>query len=137
MSTAYDDIIDLPHPLSLVHPPMPVMDRAAQFVPFAALTGYDEAVAEAARVTEAFQQLADDEQSEINRSLKYLCEHRCEKLRIAAVYFVPDDKKAGGRYVSASGIVKRIDEYSKEIVFDDGEKIKIKMLRELEIKKNF
>ena len=122
----YDDIINLPHPVSKTHAPMPRAQRAAQFSPFAALTGYDDAVRETARLTEARVELDRDALDALDRALHALEERiAADKVRPEAQirYVVPDERKAGGRYVVLRGAVKKIDEYSGVLLLTDGKKI--------------
>ena len=107
----YADIIDLPHHRSPTRRPMSLRDRAAQFAPFAALTGYEDMVAEEARLTQMRRELSEEEQAEMNRSLGLL-QHRiaqCDAPRVRIRLFVPDERKAGGREETVSGHVKRVD----------------------------
>lgn len=120
----YDDIIKLPHPVSKKHPQMPLPDRAAQFAPFAALTGHNEAIREAARLTDSFVELDEEQREKLDQRLQMLlAEMRADPLQapeIKAVYFQPDARKDGGAYVSVSGSVKRVDGYRRQIWFTDG-----------------
>lgn len=125
MQNNYDDIIDLPHHVSATRPQMSMMDRAAQFSPFAALTGYDAAIRETARLTDQKIDLDDYEKEEINDKIQLITEHLGENFGVVITYFQPDSKKAGGAYVDAVGIVKKIDEYERVIIFQDGKKIPI------------
>nr|WP_325188438.1 hypothetical protein [uncultured Oscillibacter sp.] len=121
MSGPYDDIIDLPHPTSERHPRMPMANRAAQFSPFAALSGYDDAVKETARLTDGKIELTEEEKANLDARLQLL------EPGIAAsfTYFQPDSRKQGGAYVTASGEVKRIDGIAREIILMDGRRIPI------------
>ncbi|MDD6033656.1 MAG: hypothetical protein PUC47_09280 [Oscillospiraceae bacterium] len=121
----YDDIIHLPHHVSATRPQMSMMDRAAQFSPFAALTGYDAAIKEAARLTDRKIELDDCEKEEINGKIQLIAEHLGEDLGVVITCFQPDSKKAGGAYVDALGIVKKIDAYERMIIFRDGRKVPI------------
>lgn len=125
MSGIYDDIIDLPHHVSQSRPRMSSSDRAAQFAPFSALTGYGATVREVGRTTHERIVLDDEKIEKINRKLQYISEHLDEKLIVKITYYVPDLKKSGGAYVSISGIVKKIDEYEKCVIFFDGSNIPI------------
>lgn len=116
----YDDIIHLPHHVSKTRKPMPLINRAAQFAPFAALTGHDEAIAEAARQTMPKAILSSDEQKELSARLAYALENLAEKSRLTIVCFVPDDVKAGGRYATITGVIKKCDEYERTITLEDG-----------------
>ena len=125
MQNNYDEIIDLPHHVSATRPQMSMMDRAAQFSPFAALTGYDASIRETARLTDQKIDLDDYEKEEINDKIQLITEHLGENFGVVITYFQPDSKKAGGAYVDAVGIVKKIDEYERVIIFQDGKKIPI------------
>lgn len=116
----YDDIINLPHHVSDTRPHMPLIDRAAQFSPFAALTGYDEAVTETARLTDTMLELDETQKEVISDQLRNLHEHIKERPEVKITYFVPDEKKDGGAYVSTVGQIKRIDEYDAVVLFYDG-----------------
>lgn len=131
----YDDIIRLPHHVSGVHPPMPIAERAAQFSPFAALTGFEDAIQETGRLTES--------RAELDEDAKELLDEKLERLRLlqaesgempgtAVTYFRPDKKKDGGAYVTVTGQVKRVDEYERVLVLRDGEKIPLGEIVELE-----
>ena len=115
----YDDIIDLPHPTSERHPRMPMAARAAQFSPFAALTGYEDAVHETARLTSSRAELTEEEKSILDAKLQRLL----PGTKAAFTFFRPDGKKEGGAYLTASGIIKRIDSCSREVVLTNGQKI--------------
>lgn len=119
----YDDIIHLPHHVSETRAHMPMLDRAAQFSPFAALTGYDAAVVETARLTDQKLELDDMQKEHISEQLFELQERISEQPEATAVYFVPDEKKAGGAYETASGKIKKIDEYTQMLSFTDGTEI--------------
>lgn len=121
----YDDIINLPHHVSPVHPPMPMENRAAQFAPFAALTGHAAAIEETGRVTSEKIELSDEEKVNLSRRLEYAIHHRAI---VTITYFLPDSYKKGGRYVSYSGMIKRIDEYDHEVVLTDGKVITLDMI---------
>lgn len=125
MQNNYDDIIDLPHHVSATRPQMSMMDRAAQFSPFAALTGYDAAIKKTARLTDQKIDLDDYEKEEINDKIQLITEHLGEDFEVVITYFQPDSRKAGGAYVDAVGIVKKIDEYDRVIILQDGKKIPI------------
>ena len=127
MSGPYDDIIGLPHPTSERHPRMPMANRAAMFSPFAALTGYDAAVKESARLTDAKVDLTEEEKSILDAKLQLLTPGES----VAITYFQPDAKKQGGAYLTASGEVKRIDGAAREIVLMDGRQIPINDILEV------
>ena len=105
----YDDIIDLPHHESKSHIRMNRIDRAAQFAPFAALTGYAEAINEAGRLVDSKKELTDDEKEEINYRLKFLLENTNLNLEVMIIYFVPDKNKNGGSNHSIKGIIRKVD----------------------------
>ena len=112
-------------------PPMPLKDRAAQFSPFAAVVGYDEAVLETARLTDDRVELHVDEAQELDRALGKLRERINEHPEVSVSYFVPDGKKAGGRYIEKTGAVRRIDEVAGTLVFKDGLKIPVSELQNI------
>lgn len=116
---SYHDIIHLPHPVSHLHPAMPQLTRAAQFAPFAALSGYGDAVSETARLTE--RQIDPDEESLqlMNEQLHALLELIRDQPEINITYFEPDSRKAGGSYHSVTGRIRRIDEINRQIILTD------------------
>lgn len=116
----YDDIIDLPHHVSETHPPMSRADRAAQFSPFAALTGYDAAVRESARVTEQRIELDEGVKAELNARLNCILEHLPEHPQVSITYFMPDEKKSGGAYRTVTGAVRKLDGFAKTLTLVDG-----------------
>lgn len=122
----YDDIKDKTRPLYPDLPPMPIHDRAAQFSPFAALVGYEDAVEETERLTDSRREMLEDEIAELNRQLGELQSRLRERPEIRVTYFIPDKKKDGGRYASKIGNARTIDQYSNAIVFTDGESIPVK-----------
>lgn len=119
MKGKYNDIIDLPHHVSTKRPRMSMQDRAAQFSPFAALTGYDAAVKEAARLTDSRTELSDEELSILNIKFQILLDHLREKPNVSFTYFKPDEKKSGGKYVTLRGIVKKADTFKRLVVMQD------------------
>lgn len=119
----YDDIINMPHHVSATRPRMSMQDRAAQFSPFAALTGHGDAVKETARLTDEKYELTEDEISDLNQTLNFLKEHAEERPEITVEYFVPDERKSGGAYITAAGNFRRIDEYSQSLIFTTGDEI--------------
>ena len=121
----YDDIKHLTRPQYDNLHPMSMHDRAAQFSPFAALVGYDDAVTETARLTDSKAELTEDEMSELNANLNRLLDRLDEQPEISVTYFVPDEKKSGGKYVEKVGVVRIYDEYSQELVFTDGVRIAV------------
>ena len=120
--TEYDDIIDLPRPKSK-HEPMPMSDRAAQFSPFAALTGYGDAIDETARLTDARIELSEEERAELDYKQQYLS--TLDSPMVTVTYFVPDSRKSGGAYVTHTGVLKRIDEVERAMVFVDGSRVEM------------
>ena len=128
----YDDIINLPHPTSQKRPRMSVQDRAAQFSPFAALTGYDAAIRETARLTEERIELNEYEQAVLDQRIILLQEHLKDLPEVTITYFQPDERKEGGKYRSLTGAVKKIDPYEKQLVLADKSKIPIESILNLE-----
>ena len=131
MNHPYDDIINLPHHVSERHPQMSMYNRAAQFAPFAALTGHDSAITEAARLTEAEEELAESDAEVLNRKLAYL-QSLDEKPTISVTYFVPDDKKEGGSYHTATGIVKSVEPDKGVLQFEDGTGIPVIRIKDID-----
>lgn len=125
MNTPYDDIIDLPHPVSERHPRMPMSDRAAQFAPFQALTGYGEAIRETARLTDQKIELTEEEKLLLDEKLRELAEAIPERPMAEFTYFQPDFKKDGGAYVTVTGAVKKMDNLERFVLLDDGTMIPI------------
>ena len=128
----YDDMLELPLPVSKTHPQMPRRDRAAQFAPFAALTGYEEAVREAARLTEEKMILDEDSKEQLDWKLRCLQEKVKEKPTITVTYFLKDEKKKGGKYVTVTGVLKKIDSYTHQFVLENGEEIPVEDIVSLE-----
>ena len=124
----YDDIINLPHHQSKERAHMSLHDRAAQFAPFAALTGYEEAIEETARLTDEKITLDDTAIEKINEKLYELSQHLFEKRNVSITYFRPDALKKGGAYLTDVGTIKRIDEIEKLILMDSGMKIKLEQI---------
>ncbi len=116
----YDDIINLPHHVSENHPHMSMLDRAAQFSPFAALTGHGAAIEETARLTDERIELDENRKEIINEKLKFIAESADDAPEVTVVFFVPDGRKFGGEYVSLTSKVKKIDAYKRDIVFVEG-----------------
>ena len=121
----YEDIVNLPPHISKRHPQPSMMDRAARFAPFAAITGYEEMVLEEARVTEERIDLDEGALALLNEKLNMIQEFLDEEPEVTITYFEPDKKKTGGAYVSVTGIVKRIDEYEHIVLMNDGKRIPI------------
>ncbi|HBE80805.1 MAG TPA: hypothetical protein DDW65_23915 [Firmicutes bacterium] len=125
MTRTYDDIINLPHHVSMTRPHMTAIDRAAQFSPFAALIGYDSAIKEIARLTDKRVELDEYLKDALNDRLQIIADRIKEHPEIAITYFQLDAKKNGGAYVTAISTVKRIDEYERVIFMTDGTAIPI------------
>ena len=123
MSGPYDDIINLPHPTSKRHPRMPIRDRAAIFSPFAALTGYDAAIKETGRLTDERIELDVEALSALDMKYQLLMEALDEAPEVTITYFQPDERKAGGKYLTATGAVKKVDDFERRITMQDGTKI--------------
>ena len=130
--SGYEDILNLPHHVSRKHPQMSMLNRAAQFSPFAALTGYDAAIRETARQTDRRVALSEDEKAEISEKLRLLRDTEAEHPVVTFVYFVPDGRKEGGEYVSRTAQVKRIDDFNRVIWLADGQNIFIDDLLEVD-----
>lgn len=129
MNEKYEDMLYLPHPVSPTHPRMPLQDRAAQFSPFAALTGYDDALRETARLTERFVELDEDGKQEIDRQIGYLQQHPKDTIPVRITYFVPDAKKDGGAYCTLEGCVYKIDETTRSLRIRETEILVERILR--------
>jgi len=128
----YDDIINWPHHVSARHPQMPWADRAAQFSPFAALTGHDAAIRETARLTDAFVELDEERKEELNEQLRLIKENQAQRPEVEVTYFQPDLKKSGGAYMTFRGKVKKVDEYNRQLLFTDGTVLPMETLFSLE-----
>ena len=123
MNGKYDEIMGLSHHVSKTRPQMPMSDRAAQFAPFAALTGYDAAIKETRRLTDERIELDVEALSALDMKYQLLMEALDEAPEVTITYFRPDERKAGGKYVSAVGAVKKIDDFERRITMQDGAKI--------------
>ena len=130
----YEDIVNLPPHISKRHPQPTMIERAARFAPFAAITGYEEMVLEEARVTEERVELDEGTLAILNEKLNIIHESLDSEPIIKITYFEPDKKKSGGAYVSVTGTVKRIDEYERIVIMSDGKKIPIDEIFGLESK---
>lgn len=128
----YEDIIDLPHHSSPTRPRMPMAERAAQFSPFAALTGHGAAIAECARITEARAARSEDSMALLDEKLRLLMELLPQEPEIALTYFVPDAKKEGGAYVEVLGKLKKLDKEGRALVLADGRRIPLEDVMELD-----
>lgn len=123
MNGKYDEIMGLPHHVSKTRPQMPMSDRAAQFAPFAALTGYDAAIKETGRLTDERIEFDVEALSALDMKYQLLMEALDEAPEVTITYFQPDERKAGGKYVSAVGTVKKIDDFERRITMRDGTRI--------------
>lgn len=132
VSHKYDDIINLPHHVSKKHPQMSLHDRAAQFSPFAALTGHKAAINETARLTDEKQILNEDVIAKLNEQLNFIKENISTNPIVTITYFVPDDRKSGGAYISNTGVVKKINEYNHTVVLTDKTVIPIEQISEMQ-----
>ena len=134
MSTTekYSDIIHLPHPVSEKHPRMPMLDRAAQFSPFAALTGYEEAIYETGRLTEEKTELGEEEKAILDRKQQLLLEKLDERPTLTVTFFVPDEKKSSGRYITKTGNLKKLHPLEKWMLLTDGTKIPLEDVKNIE-----
>ena len=123
MNRKYNEIMGLPHHVSKTRPQMPMSDRAAQFAPFAALIGYDAAIKETGRLTDERIELDVEALSALDMKYQLLMEALDEAPEVTITYFQPDERKAGGKYVSAVGAVKKIDDFERRITMRDGTRI--------------
>lgn len=123
MKNDYSDIINHPHYVSKTRPQMSELERAAQFSPFAALTGYDAAIKETGRLTDERIELGEETKALLDMKQQYLFDMISDQPEIAVTYFVPDGKKSGGEYITVTGNLKRIDEYERQMLFTNGKKI--------------
>ena len=130
----YGYIINLGHPTSKKHPRMPIRDRAAQFAPFAALVGYDDAVEETARVTDDMIEQSEEMKAVIDEKLRYLSERIGEMPTVIVTYFLPDKKKSGGEYKIFTGKLKRLDDYDAVMIFECGKRISYDKIYSVELK---
>lgn len=132
MTDNYDDIIHLPRHVSKRHPQMSLYNRAAQFAPFAALTGYGAAIAETARQTSPKIEMMEDDRQLMDRKLSILSSHLEEEPTISITFFQPDGRKEGGHYLTTTGIVKTIRTNERVIIMKDRKKISIDAIVGLE-----
>ena len=133
MTGPYDDIIDLPRPVSRKHPPMPMMKRAAQFLPFAALTGFEGEIAEAARLTETAPELSEDALAALDEQLSLLRQLLSDQPQVTVTRFLPDERKAGGHFETLTGLVRRLDEANRVLRLTDGTTIDLDTVVELTV----
>ena len=125
MKTKYEEIINLPHHVSKTRPQMPMLDRAAQFAPFAALTGYDSAIKETGRLTDERIELDEEALTALDMKFQILMEALEEEPEVSITYFKPDERKAGGSYLKVTGTLKKLDEYERILMLMNGQKIKL------------
>lgn len=131
MNNRYDEIMGLPHHVSKTHPQMPMSDRAAQFAPFAALTGYDSAIKETGRLTDERIELDEEALAALDRKYQLLMDTLDDAPEVTIIYFQPDERKAGGQYVSATGTVKKVDTFGRRILLQDGTRIPLDSVYDL------
>ena len=134
MAENYEDIINLPHYISKKHRPMPREARAAQFAPFAALTGYESDVNEAARYTGKRRELGEDETERLNRCINEIRDGIHGNTEVIITYFKPDEKKAGGEYLNIGGRVRKIDDYGRTLTLTSGASIPLDDISEIVFK---
>ena len=127
----YNDIINLPHHVSATRPRMPMIDRAAQFSPFAALTGYDTAIKETGRLTDERIELSEESRTVLDRKQQLLLDNLADRPEVSVTYFVPDERKSGGAYFTVTGQVKKVDEYERLLILTDGTKIPLNEIQDL------
>jgi len=132
MKEDYSDIINLPHHESRNHPQMPMEARAAQFAPFAALTGYDAVIHETARLTDKQVELEEYDNDRLNRIFSELMDSLEKHPMVTVSYFKPDEHKAGGAYMTVSGKLKKIDTYEQIMKMEDGTVIPIDSIMDLQ-----
>lgn len=131
-SHRYDDIIHLPRHVSPTHPQMARSDRAAQFAPFAALTGHEAAIKETARLTDEKVTLDENARALLDEKLRMVQEMPEGRREVTVTYFLPDEKKNGGHYVSVTGKVRKIDGYRQSVIMTDGSRIPVDDIIEIE-----
>ena len=131
MNNRYDEIMELPHHVSKTRPQMPMSDRAAQFAPFAALTGYDSAIKETGRLTDERIELDEEALAALDRKYQLLMDTLDDAPEVTIIYFQPDERKAGGQYVSATGTVKKVDTFGRQILLQDGTRIPLDSVYDL------
>ena len=119
----YDDIINLPHHVSATRPQMSMLDRAAQFSPFAALNGYDAAIKETGRLTDEKIEMDEEALNILNMKFQILVDSLDEEPEVTFTYFKPDERKAGGAYIEVTGTVKKVDDFERLIVMQNGMKM--------------
>jgi hypothetical protein len=133
VSNIYDDIINLPHPVSERHPRMPMPDRAAQFAPFQALVGYGEAIRERVRLTDQKAELTEEEILLLDGKLRELADKIFDGPTAEFTYFQPDSKKDGGSYVSIAGAVKMVNSLERIVLLEDGTVIPVEDILKIDV----
>ena len=123
MNNRYNEIINLPHHVSKTRPQMPMSDRAAQFAPFAALTGYDAAIKETGRLTDEKIEMDEEALNILNMKFQILARSLDDEPEVTFTYFKPDERKAGGAYLEVTGMVKKVDDFERLIVMQNGTKM--------------
>lgn len=123
MNNRYNEIINLPHHVSKTRPQMPMSDRAAQFAPFAALTGYDSAIKETGRLTDEKIEMDEEALNILNMKFQILVDSLDDEPEVTFTYFKPDERKAGGAYLEVTGTVKKVDDFERLIVMQNGTKM--------------
>ena len=133
MTKSYDDIINLPRHVSATRPHMPAINRAAQFSPFAALSGYEAAIRETARLTDQRIELDEYIKDALSDQLRAIADRIEDRPELAITYFQPDPKKDGGAYVTSIGTLKKIDEYERLVFMSDGTSIPISEILSIDV----
>lgn len=128
----YDTILHLPHHVSEKHPPIPMEERAAQFSPYAALTGFGAVIDETRRLTAPRHTLSEEALSHLNRQYQLLLKHLPERPEITLTYFQPDAKKDGGAYLTMTGRVKKVEAYEQRLVLEDGTVVAMENIMSME-----
>ena len=128
----YDAILHLPHHVSEKHPPIPMEERAAQFSPYAALTGFGAVIDETRRLTDPRHMLSEEALSHLNRQYQLLLERLPDRPEITLTYFQPDAKKDGGAYLTLTGRVKKVEAYEQRLVLEDGTAIAMENIMSME-----
>ena len=123
LASKYEEIMKRPHHVSKTRPQMPMSDRAAQFAPFAALTGYESAIKETGRLTDEKIELDEEALTALDMKYQLLMDALNEAPKVTITYFQPDERKAGGKYITATGAVKKVDDFERRITMQDGSKI--------------
>ena len=130
----YNDIINLPHFVSKKHPQMSLYNRSAQFAPFAALVGYDEAIEETARLVDKRIELSDEEIEKLNITIQKIIDNISNCSPITVTYFIADNYKDGGKYVTITGTLKKIKEYPYTLIMSDNTEIKFEDIFDINFK---